>query len=88
MLSFLVSDVPWRYDLRQEPDAVIPHVRSCAGGRLQGWSLPRHVPGHRLNPLKNCESFKPFNSIGARSCRRDRYQTGQRVSSMRCRPIG
>ena len=43
MLSFLVSDVPWRYDLRQEPDAVIPHVRSCAGGRLQGWSLPRHV---------------------------------------------
>jgi hypothetical protein len=22
----------WRYNLRQEPDAVMPHVRICGGG--------------------------------------------------------
>ena len=32
MLSFSISRVPWRYDLRQEPDAVIPLVRIRAGG--------------------------------------------------------
>ena len=30
-----------RYHLRQEPDAVIPHVRICAGGCPKGRSLPR-----------------------------------------------
>jgi len=29
--------------LRQEPDAVMLHVRICAGGRPQGRSLPRHT---------------------------------------------
>jgi hypothetical protein len=33
VLSFSFSDAPWRYDLRQEPDAAIPHVRIRAGGR-------------------------------------------------------
>ena len=41
MLSFSISRVPWRYDLRQEPDAVIPLVRIRAGGCPKGWSLPR-----------------------------------------------
>ena len=31
----------WRHYLRQEPDAVIPLVRICAGGRPKGRSLPR-----------------------------------------------
>ena len=33
MLSFSFSVAPQRYDLRQEPDAVMPHVRIRAGGR-------------------------------------------------------
>ena len=45
MLSFLFSDAPWRYYLRQEPDAAIPHVRIRAGGRPRGRFLPRHVHG-------------------------------------------
>ena len=43
MLSFSISRVPWRYDLRQEPDAVIPLVRIRAGGCPKGWSLPRLI---------------------------------------------
>ncbi len=30
-----------RHDLRQEPYAVVPHVRICAGGGGQPPSLPR-----------------------------------------------
>ena len=30
-------------DPRQEPYAVVPHVRICAGGRPQGRSLPRRM---------------------------------------------
>ena len=37
----LIYQVPRRYDPRQEPDAVMPHVRIRAGGHPQGWSLPR-----------------------------------------------
>jgi hypothetical protein len=33
MLSFSFSVAPRRYDVRQEPDAVMPHVRIRAGGR-------------------------------------------------------
>ena len=29
------SGAIWRYDPRQEPDAVVPHVRICGGGRGQ-----------------------------------------------------
>ena len=47
MLSFSFSDAPWRYYLRQEPDAAIPHVRIRAGGRPHGRSLPRQ--GSTLN---------------------------------------
>ena len=36
MLSFSISRVPWRYDLRQEPDAVIPLVRIRAGAARKG----------------------------------------------------
>ena len=43
MLSFSFSDAPWRYYLRQEPDAVMPHVRIRAGGRPRGRFLPRHI---------------------------------------------
>ena len=38
----LIYRVPRRYDPRQEPDAVVPHVRICAGGRPRGRFLPRH----------------------------------------------
>ena len=34
-----------RHDLRQEPYAVVPHVRICAGGGEQSSSLPR--PMHK-----------------------------------------
>jgi hypothetical protein len=54
VLSFSFSDAPWRYYLRQEPDAAIPHVRIRAGGRPRGRSLPRqgstfkdHTPSDR-----------------------------------------
>ena len=30
-----------RHDLRQEPYAVVPHVRICAGGAGQPASLPQ-----------------------------------------------
>ena len=43
MLSFSFSVAPWRYYLRQEPDAVMLHVRIRAGGRPRGRFLPRHV---------------------------------------------
>jgi hypothetical protein len=43
MVSFSFSVAPWRYYLRQEPDAVMPHVRIRAGGRPRGRFLPRHV---------------------------------------------
>ena len=33
-----------RQNLRQEPSAVVPHAGICAGGRLQGRSLPRLAP--------------------------------------------
>ena len=36
MLSFSFSDAPWRYYLRQEPDAAIPHVRIRAGAAREG----------------------------------------------------
>jgi hypothetical protein len=36
VFSFSISRVPWRYDLRQEPDAAIPHVRICAGAARKG----------------------------------------------------
>ena len=32
-----------RHDPRQEPDAVVPHVRICAGGDPRGPSLPRLI---------------------------------------------
>jgi hypothetical protein len=41
-----------------------------------------NVPGCRSNSLKNRESFKPIVSVGTYPCRRDRYQTGLRVSSL------
>jgi len=43
MVSFSFSVAPWRYYLRQEPDAVMPHVRIRAGGRPQGRFLPRQI---------------------------------------------
>ena len=49
MVSFSFSVAPWRYYLRQEPDAVMPHVRIRAGGRPRGRFLPR-------------QSFQPFKS--------------------------
>ena len=36
-----VIRLPCRYNLRQEPYAVVPHVRICAGGAGQPASLPR-----------------------------------------------
>ena len=38
----------WPFDPRQEPYAVVPHVRICAGGGPKGPSLPRL---HILAPL-------------------------------------
>ena len=43
MLSFSFSVAPWRYYPRQEPDAVMLHVRIRAGGRPRGRFLPRQV---------------------------------------------
>src|SRR6266545_6639422 len=40
----------WRYYPRQEPDAVILHVRIRAGGRPRGRFLPRHM---RISNLEN-----------------------------------
>jgi len=34
----------WRHHLRQEPDAVVPHVRIRGGGHGQPWSLLRPSP--------------------------------------------
>src|SRR5207245_11424332 len=48
---------PWRRHPRQEPDAVMPHVRICGGGRGQPRSLlrpPRRPPApvaRHLRPL-------------------------------------
>jgi hypothetical protein len=42
MVSFSFSVASWRYYLRQEPDAVMLHVRIRAGGRPRGRFLPRH----------------------------------------------
>jgi hypothetical protein len=38
----LPERAPCSQNLRQEPDAVVPHVGICAGGRPQGRSLPGH----------------------------------------------
>src|SRR5205807_2711891 len=43
VIILILSDAPWRYYLRQEPDAAIPHVRIRAGGRPRGRFLPRQV---------------------------------------------
>ena len=43
MVSFSFSVAPWRYYLRQEPDAVMLHVRIRAGGRPRGRFLPRQL---------------------------------------------
>jgi hypothetical protein len=40
------KSVSLRHDLRQEPYAVAPHVRICAGGGQQWPSLPRPVQKH------------------------------------------
>ena len=40
-LSSLPFSASWRHYLRQEPYAVVPHVRICAGGAGQPASLPR-----------------------------------------------
>ena len=37
----------WPYHSRQEPDAVVPHVRVCGGGRGQPRFLPRQLAKHR-----------------------------------------
>ena len=39
-----------RYDPRQEPYEVIPHVRICAGGRPKGRSLPRRLKSEQCSP--------------------------------------
>jgi hypothetical protein len=43
-----------RQHLRQEPDAVVPHVRTCAGGAGQPASLPRRKrrSAYDFDPLK------------------------------------
>src|ERR1700730_3404951 len=38
-----------RHDLRQEPYAVTPHVRICAGGDQQWPSLPRPLNQYGIN---------------------------------------
>src|SRR4029077_15358762 len=40
----------WRHYLRQEPDAVVPHVRIRGGGHGQPWSLLRPPAPPQLNP--------------------------------------
>jgi hypothetical protein len=40
-LSSLSIATPCRHNLRQEPDAVMPLVRICAGGGPKGSSLPQ-----------------------------------------------
>jgi hypothetical protein len=42
--SSVPERAPSRHDLRQEPYAVVPHVRICAGGGEQSPSLPRPTP--------------------------------------------
>jgi hypothetical protein len=41
-----------RQHLRQEPDAVVPHVRICAGGGSQEPSLPRPVRARSLPAVR------------------------------------
>jgi len=67
VLSFSFSDAPWRYYLRQEPDAAIPHVRIRAGGRPHGRSLPR----------QSSRPFQRFPIVPSRRAARrgqDRYK--------------
>jgi hypothetical protein len=40
----------WRHHLRQEPDAVVPHVRIRGGGHGQPWSLLRPPAPVHLHP--------------------------------------
>jgi hypothetical protein len=40
----------WRHHLRQEPDAVVPHVRIRGGGHGQPWSLLRPPAPPQLHP--------------------------------------
>ena len=40
-----------RHDLRQEPYAVVPHVRICAGGAGQPASLPQPLLRLKINFL-------------------------------------
>jgi hypothetical protein len=42
-LTPLSTTAPWRHHLRPEPDAVIPLVRICGGGREQSRSLLRRL---------------------------------------------
>ncbi len=63
--------------LRQEPDAVIPHVRICAGGARQRAFLPRRAPRScRIvggeSPLyeRICDSsYPPSHGPAAGNCR-------------------
>jgi len=44
----------WRHHLRQEPSAVAPHARICAGGAGQPASLPRPLISHFLLYFRIC----------------------------------
>jgi hypothetical protein len=59
VLSFSFSDAPWRYYLRQEPDAAIPHVRIRAGGRPRG----RSPTATRFN-VQGPHPVRPFQLFG------------------------
>ena len=54
IVIILILQRALRYYLRQEPDAVIPHVRIRAGGRPRGRFLPRQVQ-RPLSPARNSE---------------------------------
>jgi hypothetical protein len=54
----LTSVAADRQHLRQEPYAVVPHVRICAGGGERSPSLPRRAPGRPVG----CSEWKSHTS--------------------------
>src|SRR5262249_46289804 len=52
MVSVSQRAVGRQMNPREEPDEGIPHVRICAGGRSQGWSLPRLMRHEPMGMVK------------------------------------
>jgi hypothetical protein len=79
----------WRHHLRQEPDAVVPHVRIRGGGHGQPWSLLRPPASSQLLPASfgmtvsdiSCTANVQTPGTGFPACRGQAFQPVAGVST-------